>query len=144
MRATRFERTALTSFFVAGWVIFFSAAIAHAQPLYANPPPPQPPPTFNPSTPYTVPQSPETPVSPGLPSAPPGSSAVVSPSVGSPLARSLALTDGAQQLLGPLTLLRTNIGQHVHSAKWGCAVHSKSQTDLMPSGVLVHIDAGAS
>jgi hypothetical protein len=84
MRATRSERTALTSFFVAGWVVFFSAAIAHTQPLYANPPPPQPPPTFNPSTPYTVPQSPETPVSPGLPSAPPGSSAVVSPSVGSP------------------------------------------------------------
>jgi hypothetical protein len=84
MQATRFERTALTSFFVAGWVAFFSAAIAHAQPLYANPPPPQPPPTFNPSTPYTVPQTPETPVSPGLSSAPPGSSTFVSPSVGSP------------------------------------------------------------
>jgi hypothetical protein len=84
MQATTFKRKALTSFFVAGWVAFFSAAIAHAQPLYANPPPPQPPPTFNPSTPYTVPQSPQTPVSPGLPNVPPGSSAAVSPSVRSP------------------------------------------------------------
>jgi hypothetical protein len=82
MQATKFERMALR-FFMAVWVAFFSATIAHAQPLYAAPPPPQPPPTFNPSTPYTVPQSPETPVSPGLPSALPRSE-VISPSVGSP------------------------------------------------------------
>jgi hypothetical protein len=85
MQTTRFERMALAGIFVAGWVALFSAAVAHAQPLYANPPPPQPPPTFNPSTPYTVPQSPETPVSPGLPSALPRSSEGVSPSGGSPL-----------------------------------------------------------
>ena len=48
MQATRFERITLTSFLVTGWVAFFSAAIAHAQPLYASPPPPPPPPTFNP------------------------------------------------------------------------------------------------
>jgi hypothetical protein len=84
MQATRFKRMALARIFVAGWMAFFSAAVAHAQPLYANPPPPQPGPTFNPSTPYTVPQAPETPVSPGLPSASPGSSAVVSPSGGIP------------------------------------------------------------
>ena len=83
MHTTRFERIALARFFVAGWVAFFSVAIAQAQPLYTAPPPPQPPPTFNPSTPYTVPQSPETPVSPGLPSALPRSE-VVSPSVESP------------------------------------------------------------
>jgi hypothetical protein len=83
MQTTRFQRMALATFFVAGWVAFFNVAIAHAQPLYAAPPPPQPPPTFNPSTPYTVPQSPETPVSPGLPNALPRSSVVVSPS-GSP------------------------------------------------------------
>jgi len=83
MQTTRFERMALAGIFVAGWVAFFSVATAHAQPLYANPPPPQPPPTFNPSTPYTVPQSPEIPVSPGLPSALPRSE-VVSPSVESP------------------------------------------------------------
>jgi hypothetical protein len=83
MQMTRFERLSMARLFVAGWVAFFSAAVAHAQPLYANPPPPQPPPTFNPSTPYTVPQSPETPVSPGLPSALPRSE-VVSPSGGSP------------------------------------------------------------
>jgi hypothetical protein len=83
MRTTRFERTALAGFFVAGWMVFFSVAIAHAQPQFVPPPPPQPAPTFNPSTPYTVPQSPETPVSPGLPSALPRSEGV-SPSVGSP------------------------------------------------------------
>jgi hypothetical protein len=79
MQTTRFERMALARIFAAGWVAFFSAATAHAQPLYANPPPPQPPPTFNPSTPYTVPQAPETPVSPGLPRAFPSSSEGVSP-----------------------------------------------------------------
>jgi hypothetical protein len=83
MQTTRFERMALARIFVAGWMVFFSVATAHAQPLYAAPPPPQPPPTFNPSTPFTVPQSPETPVSPGLPSALPRSE-VVSPSVESP------------------------------------------------------------
>ena len=67
MQATRSEQKALTSFFVAGWVTFFSAAIAHAQ-LYGRPPP-QPKPTFNPSTPYTMSQSPQTRVSPGLPNA---------------------------------------------------------------------------
>jgi hypothetical protein len=84
MQMTRFERMAPARIFVVGWVAFFGAAVAHAQPLYANPPPPQPPPTFNPSTPYTVPQAPETPVSPGLPSALPRSSEGVSPSSGSP------------------------------------------------------------
>jgi hypothetical protein len=84
MQMTRFERMALARIFVAGWLAFFSVPIAHAQPLYAAPPPPQPGPTFNPSTPYTVPQSPEKPVSPRLPSAAPGSSEVVSPSDGSP------------------------------------------------------------
>jgi hypothetical protein len=80
MQKTRFERLALARFFVAGWVACFGVAIEHANAQYVNPPPPPPPPTFNPATPYTVPQSPETPVSPGLPSAAPGS-AVVSPSV---------------------------------------------------------------
>jgi hypothetical protein len=84
MQTTRFERMALARIFVAGWLAFFSVPIAHAQPLYAAPPPPQPGPTFNPSTPYTVPQSPEKPVSPRLPSAAPGSSEVVSPSDGGP------------------------------------------------------------
>jgi hypothetical protein len=83
MQTTKFGRMALARIFVAGWVAFFSAAVAHAQPLYANPPPPQPGPTFNPSAPYTVPQAPETPVSPGLPNALPRSEGV-SPSGGSP------------------------------------------------------------
>src|SRR5580698_4056515 len=86
MQTTRFERMALARIFVAGWVAFFSAAVAHAQPLYANPPPPQPGPTFNPSTPYTVPQAPETPVSPGLPSALPRSEVVSPPGESPPAA----------------------------------------------------------
>jgi hypothetical protein len=36
MRATRFERTALTSVFGAGWMVLFSAATAHAQPHSAR------------------------------------------------------------------------------------------------------------
>ena len=84
MQTTRFERMALARIFVAGWMALFSLAIEPAQAQFPEPPPPQPPPTFNPSTPYTVPQSPETPVSPGLPSALPRSSVVVSPSGGSP------------------------------------------------------------
>ena len=84
MQTTRFERMALARIFVAGWVAFFSLAIEHAQAQFPEPPPPQPGPTFNPSTPYTVPQSPETPVSPGLPRAFPSSSEGVSPSGGSP------------------------------------------------------------
>jgi hypothetical protein len=83
MQTTRFERMVLARIFLAGWVAFFSLAIEHAQAQFPEPPPPQPPPTFNPSTPYTVPQSPETPVSPRLPSALPRSE-VVSPSAGSP------------------------------------------------------------
>ena len=46
MQATRFERKVLTSFFVAGWLAFFSAAIAHAQ-LHGRPPP-QPKPNLQP------------------------------------------------------------------------------------------------
>jgi hypothetical protein len=83
MQATRFERMTLATIFVAGWVAFFSVAIEQAQAQFPEPPPPQPGPTFNPSTPYTVPQSPEAPVSPGLPSALPRSEGV-SPSGGSP------------------------------------------------------------
>ena len=111
MQATRFERMALTRFFVAGWVAFFSATIVHAQPLYAAPPPPQPPPTFNPSTPYTVPQSPETPVSPGLPSALPRSE-VVSPSVGSP---PRVVTRSHRRLVkatGTFDVAKTHEGRH--------------------------------
>ena len=89
MQTTRFERMALAMFFVAGSLAFFSLAIEHAHAQFPEPPPPQPPPTFNPSTPYTVPQSPETPVSPGLPSALPRSFEVVSPSVEVHPARSL-------------------------------------------------------
>jgi hypothetical protein len=120
MQTTRFQRMALARFFVAGWVAFFSAAIAHAQPLYAAPPPPQPPPTFNPSTPYTVPQSPETPVSPGLPSALPRSSVVVSPS-GSPpgaVARSHRRPITAT---GTSNLAKTHAGRHSpqrHPQNW--------------------------
>jgi hypothetical protein len=144
MQATRIERMSLTSFFVAGWMAFFSAAIAHAQPLYASPPPPQPPPIFNPSTPYTVPQSPETPVSPGLPTAVSRSSAFVLPSMGS-TPRAVA---GAHRrrvtVTGTSHVTDDKPWQHVRSANGECAVHSKPLTDATPSGILVRVDADAS
>jgi hypothetical protein len=91
MQTTRFAPMTLAMFFVAGWVAFFGAAIEHAQAQTVNPIPPPPPPVFNPSTPYTAPQSPEIPVPPsgGLPVSPGNASTVPgsegsAPSVGSP------------------------------------------------------------
>jgi hypothetical protein len=78
MRTTRLKRMALPAF-VAGWMVFFGVAVQHAQAQFVNPVPPPPPPVFNPSSPSTVPQSRETPVSPRTPSALPGSD-VPSPS----------------------------------------------------------------
>ena len=120
MQMTRFERMALAVFFAAGWLAFCSVAIAHAQPLYANPPPPQPGPTFNPSTPYTVPQSPETPVSPGLPSATPGSSAVVSPSVGIPPGAV------ARSHRRPVTATRTSNAAKTHASRHSPRRHHRN------------------
>ena len=81
MNTTRFERRALPTFFMAGWVVFFGV-IENAQAQPVNPVPPPPPPVFNPATPNTAPTQREVPVSPGLPSALPGSQ-VRSPSDGS-------------------------------------------------------------
>ena len=65
----------LARFFVAGCAAVFGACVTvecgHTQ--FVNPVPPPPPPVFNPSSPYTIPQMRETPVSPNLPSAVPGS-----------------------------------------------------------------------
>jgi hypothetical protein len=89
MRKRRIERTVLATLSLAAGVALFGAGAAiehaHAQggifairaqganrgafapaPL-PNSAPSTPAPTFNPSVPYTVPQSPETPVSPGSP-----------------------------------------------------------------------------
>jgi hypothetical protein len=145
MQTTRFERMALARIFVAGWVAFFSVAIGHAQPLYTAPPPPQPPPTFNPSTPYTVPQSPETPVSPGLPSASPGSSAGVSPSVESPPGAV------ARSHRRPVTATRTsNVakaqeGPHSpgpHRRNWSRASHTADMEGLWTARRLTVSDSG--
>ena len=172
MQTTRFDRMALARIFVAGWVAFFSLAIEHAQAHFPNPPPPQPPPTFNPSTPYTVPQSPETPVSPGLPSALPRSSEVVSPSGGSPPSAVARSHRRPVTATGTSNVAKTHESRHSprrHRRNWSresqtadteglwtarrftvapnageCAVHSNPRTDVMPSGVLVRIDAGAS
>jgi hypothetical protein len=127
MQTTRFDRMALTKLFVAGWVAFFSAAVAHAQPLYANPPPPQPPPTFNPATPYTVPQSPETRVSPGLPSGAPGSSAVVSPTVGSPPGAVARAHRRPVTATGTSNVAKTHASRHSprrHSRNWSRGSHT--------------------
>ena len=121
MQTTRFERMALAVFFVAGWLAFCSVAIAHAQPLYANPPPPQPPPTFNPSTPYTLPQSPETPVSPGLPGALPRSSEGVSPSGGSPPGAVARAHRRPVTATGTSNVAKTHVSRHStrhHPRNW--------------------------
>ena len=89
MHTRRFERVALAMFFQAACIVFFGAGLtierAHAQgtntalraqsgnpSLSASSPlldraPLMPPPTFNPSNPYTVPQTRQTPVSPASP-----------------------------------------------------------------------------
>jgi len=81
MRTTRFARMTLAIFFVAGWVTLSGAAIEPAQAQTVNPVPPPPPPVFNPSTPNTVPQSPEIPV-------PPSSGTPAPPSSGTPAPQS--------------------------------------------------------
>jgi hypothetical protein len=89
MHVRKFERVALATSFLVACVAFLgvggaieqaraqgtnaaSSAPAHNPARSAPPPfvestPSMPPPTFNPSSPYTVPQSPETPVSPASP-----------------------------------------------------------------------------
>jgi hypothetical protein len=116
MQTTRFEPMALARIFVAGWVAFFSLAIEPAQAQFPEPPPPQPPPTFNPSTPYTVPQSPETPVSPGLPRAFPSSSEVLSPSGTLPGAR-------ARSHRRPVTATQTSSVAKTHASRRGPRHH---------------------
>jgi len=71
---------ALSRCFVAGWIAVIGGTLTHAQAQqqfvpgpFPSPPPP-PPPVFNPSTPYTLPNVREAPVSPGLSSALPNSS----------------------------------------------------------------------
>jgi hypothetical protein len=126
MQTTGFERTALARIFVAGWMVFFSLTIDHAQAQqYPEPPPPQPGPTFNPSTPYIVPQAPETPVSPGLPSALPRSE-VVSPPGESPPA---AVAHSQQR---PVTATATSNVAKTHESRHSPRRHrlnwSQSQT----------------
>src|SRR6516225_6914550 len=76
MPTTRFEQTSWL--LMIGCAVAYSACVftelAQAQPGYVPAPPPPPPPVFNPSTPYTLPNVREAPVSPGLPSKLPESS----------------------------------------------------------------------
>lgn len=74
----------LAKLFVAGWPAFFALTIGVAQAQTVNPVPPPPPPVFNPSTPNTVPQPRETPVSPATLGALPGANVLV-PSQESPV-----------------------------------------------------------
>jgi hypothetical protein len=136
MQTTRFERTALARFFVAGWVAFFSVAIAHAQPIYTAPPPPQLGPTFNPSTPYTVPQSPETPVSPGRPSALPRSE-VVSPWGGSPsgaVARSHRRPVTAMSTSALAKMHESRDRPRTHHRTWSLGSHTADGEGLWTAG----------
>jgi hypothetical protein len=90
MHTKSFEQIVLTALMLAACVALFGACVAieraqaqgtnsaaHAQgtnpapsapPPLVNTAPSTPPPVFNQSSPYTVPQSPETPVSPETPS----------------------------------------------------------------------------
>lgn len=78
MPTRRFERVALAQLLVGGCAVVFGACVliehAQAQPGFVPRVPPLPPPVFNPSTPYTLPNGRQTPVSPGLPSKLPNSS----------------------------------------------------------------------
>ena len=81
MRATELERpaAAFAAVSLAAMIVAFAIGEARAQPV--NPPIVMPPPTFNPSTPYTVPQPPPARVSPTLPSGLSGSAPAISPAV---------------------------------------------------------------
>jgi hypothetical protein len=70
---------ALANFFAAGCVAAFGVCLAseQAQAQFVNPVPAPPPPVFNPSSPYTVPQTRQTPVSPNAPSGLRGSGALL-------------------------------------------------------------------
>jgi hypothetical protein len=74
MPVDRFERMSLAELLMAGCAVIFGACvlIEHAQAQPVNPPISLPPPTFNPSSPYTVPQPRYAPISPTAPSAGPG------------------------------------------------------------------------
>ena len=144
MQTTRFERMTLARIFVAGWVAFFSAAVAHAQPLYANPPPPQPGPTFNPSTPYTVPQTPETPVSPGLPNALPRSEGV-SPSGGSPPGAVARSHPRPVTATGTSNVAKTHEGRYSprpHRRNWSRASQTAHMEGLWTARRLTVSDSG--
>jgi len=95
MPTTRFARVTLAVFFVAGWVALFGAAIEPAQAQTVNPVPPPPPPVFNPSTPNTVSQPPEIPVSPS-------SGTPVSPSSETPLPQVTPLPPSGATPVSPL------------------------------------------
>lgn len=70
---------ALAKLFAAGFAAVFGGCVAlenaHAQ--FVNPVPPPPPPVFNPSRPYVLPQTRQTPVSPNAPRGPSGSGALL-------------------------------------------------------------------
>lgn len=89
MHARGFWRPAPATLFTAGWAAAMIACftIGQAQAQFVNPAPPPPPPTFNPSSPYTVAPTPETPVSPGTPSGLPGSPSELNESAPAPVSQ---------------------------------------------------------
>jgi hypothetical protein len=84
MPTRRFERIALAQLLVGGCAVVLGLIeLSQAQPII-NPPPAPPPPTFNPSSPNTVPQPSYTPISPTTPIAPSTPSTVPSGEVTPP------------------------------------------------------------
>jgi hypothetical protein len=84
MPTTRFARMTLAMLSMAVCLAFIGVAVEHAQAQFVNPVPPPAPPVFNPSSPNTVPQAPETPVSAGTRSTLPQSSQTLTPTVETP------------------------------------------------------------
>jgi len=86
---------ALRKLLAAGFAAVFGVCLAlekaHAQ--FVNPVPPLPPPVFNPSSPYVVPQTRQTPVSPNAPSGLSGAGVPTRAPIGQDLRLTIVSTD---------------------------------------------------
>ena len=119
--AMRFERPAAycAALALAATIAGFASGARAQQPV--NPPIVMPPPTFNPSTPYTVPQPPPVPVSPTLPSGLGSGAAPASPAIVSPPAAREQTT--AAKPAAPRAQVRHHRKGHARSAKRHARIH---------------------
>src|SRR5271155_3432529 len=126
MHTQRFKRMAPAKSFMAGWMVLFGLAAGHTQPAGLPVPPPAAP-VFNPSSPNTVPQTPEVPVSPGTPSALPASPDALLPSgegasrTNIPSHRRVVTSTTATPAAGKAHRGRHTAAHHHHSGSRGSA-----------------------